>query len=289
MGSLHGRTVVITGAAGGLGRAYTLLLAREGARIVANDVPGARESLDQLADEAKGLDGEIVTQVGDVADEGSAQDAVARALDSFGGLDVLVNNAGTFREGPILDTSAEDWDAQMRVHLRGHFLMTRAAGRHWRSVRRAGGDVDGSVINTTSRSALNAIEGHGSYASAKAGVITFTAIAAKEFAPLGVRVNCVAPFARTTMTKGISTLADSMPGPGTPDAFDPFAPTNVAPLVAYLATRDCPISGQVLFCHGGVVQRYRPWSAGEMLDKDTAWTVDELAANAAILTDVDAR
>jgi NAD(P)-dependent dehydrogenase (short-subunit alcohol dehydrogenase family) len=289
VGSLDGRTVVITGAAGGLGRAYTLLFAREGARIVATDVPHGQEPLDRPAEEVDQLGGQIVPRIGDVSDEHSANETVACAVDAFGGLDVLVNNAGTFLEKAILDTSAAEWDAQARVHLRGHFLMTRAAGRHWREVRRAGGDVAASVVNTTSRSALNAIEGHGSYAAAKAGIITFTEITAKEFGPLGVRANCVAPFARTAMTRTIPALAGAMPPPEASDAFDPFAPANVAPLVAYLATRECRVTGQVLFCHGGVVQRYHPWSPGEMLERDTAWTVGGLAACAAILAHDGAR
>jgi len=286
MGSLDGRVIVITGAAGGLGRAYATLFAQEGAKIVANDIADAT-GLEQLVHEIREVGGEIVPHGGDISDERDADELLTRSLDTFGRVDVLVNNAGTFREGSILDSSAEDWDAQMRVHLRGHFLATRAAGWHWRARRRNGGAVHASVVNTTSRSALNAIEGHAVYGAAKAGIITFTLIAAKELAEYGVRVNCVAPFARTAMTSGITTLAGSMPRP--PDGFDRFDPANVAPLVGYLATRDCPLSGQVLFCHGGTVQRYEPWRAGPILANDTAWTIDDLAGRVPRLGEDDHR
>jgi NAD(P)-dependent dehydrogenase (short-subunit alcohol dehydrogenase family) len=282
MGSLQGRVAIITGAAGGLGREYARLFAREGAALVLNDLPGPHVGLGEsplcaLVREVEELGGEAVAHSGDIGDETTAVEMVAQAVDVFGHVDVLVNNAGTFSEGFLEESAAADWDLLSRVHLRAVFLTTRAAASHWRSRREANEDVHASVINTTSRSALNAIAGHGAYAAAKGGVIVFSQVAAKELEAYGVRVNCIAPFARTAMTRKIKILADSLSEEPRPGVLDPLDPAHVAPIIAYLATKDCPITGQVLFCHGGVVQRYEPWSPAEVIRSNGAWTIAELA------------
>jgi len=272
--SLGGRVVIITGAAGGLGRAYAALFAREGAHLVLNDRgPG----LDELVREIEGRGGHAVAHYGDVGDEVTADQLVELAVDAFGSLDVVVNNAGNFAEAPLVETSVEDWDALTRVHLRGHFLLTRAVARHWKAAWEAGADVRAAVVNTTSRSAINAIGGHSAYGAAKAGVVTLSLIAAKELAPYGVRVNCVAPAARTPMLLRVRAMAEQLATPVDADSFDSWAPANVAPLVAYLATRDCPLTGQVLFCRGGMVQPYHPWGLGAALERDRPWEIAELA------------
>ncbi|MFD4351160.1 SDR family NAD(P)-dependent oxidoreductase [Nocardia sp. NPDC058518] len=280
--SLAGRVAVITGAAGGLGREYARLFAAEGARLVLADhgtsgtTPGD-DPLAGLVGELRGAGAEVAAYLGDIGAEESADALVAVALERFGALDVLVNNAGNWYEGPIAQTPLGAWDSIMHVHLRGHFLTLRAAARHWMSVHESGQPAMACVINTTSRSALNAIAGHSVYAAAKGGIIALTHVAADELAPYGVRVNCVAPAGRTGMTLGITALADAIRVPCGAEIFDEWDPANVAPLIAYLATRDCPLTGEILFARGGTVQRYERWLPGRMIDKPARWTVAELA------------
>jgi NAD(P)-dependent dehydrogenase (short-subunit alcohol dehydrogenase family) len=277
---LAGRVAVITGAAGGLGAEYARLFATEGARLVLADRPGSRDehgALEELADDLRRDGAEVVCHRGDVGEEESADAAVALAVTHFGTLDVLVNHAGNWFEGPIVDTPVEALDSILHVHLRGHFLMLRSAARHWAGQHRSGRSVRASVINTTSRSALNGIVGHAVYGAAKGGVIALTHVAAAELAAYGVRVNCVAPAGRTGMTLGIAALADAVRAPADTDTFDEWDPAHVAPLVAYLATRECPLTGEILFSRGGTIQRYERSRPGRSLDKQSRWSVDELA------------
>ncbi len=280
--ALAGRVAVITGAAGGLGEQYARLFAAEGARLVLADRgPGhteaAHDALAALVDELTGAGVEATAHRGDVGDEESADALIALALEQFGALDVVVNNAGNWYDGPLEQTPAQAWDSIMHVHLRGHFLTLRAAARHWTQLHRQGTPVAASVINTTSRSALNSIVGHSTYAAAKGGIIALTHVAAEELAPYGVRVNCVAPAGRTGMTLGIAELAGAMTAPVDAEEFDEWDPANAAPLIAYLATKDCPLTGEILFARGGTVQRYERWRPGRLLDKRARWTVAELA------------
>jgi NAD(P)-dependent dehydrogenase (short-subunit alcohol dehydrogenase family) len=281
--ALAGRVSVITGAAGGLGREYARLFAAEGARLVLADRPapvtgpGGGDLLAELVDELRDSGAEVTAHRGDVGTEESADALIAAALQRYGALDVIVNNAGNWYDGPIEQTTAAAWDSIMHTHLRGHFLTLRAAARYWTDQHRAGRPVAASVINTTSRSALNAVTGHSVYAAAKGGIISLSCVAANELAPYGVRVNCVAPAGRTGMTLGISTLAGTVQAPEDLDAFDEWDPANVAPLVAYLATADCPLTGEVLFSRGGTVQRYAPWTPGRLVEAPRRWTIAELA------------
>ena len=286
MGSLTGRVAVITGAGGGLGREYALLFAREGAKVVLNDLRSApaRDSsmrpVDQLVEEIKSTGGQAMSHLGDISEEVTSSDILSRSLETFGHVDVLINNAGNFSEDAIVSSSVDDLDALYRVHLRGQYLMTRTFAEYWQQRSGAGDRVRASVVNTTSRSALNAIEGHGLYGAIKAAIVTLTMVAAKELTPHGVRVNCVAPFARTSMTRSVKTLADKMNPPtvdGDGAAFDPFEPANLAPAVGYLATAECPLSGELLFCHGGLVQRYSSWNPEGYVEKKSMWTIPELA------------
>lgn len=281
--ALEGRVAVITGAGGGLGRGYARLFAVEGARLVLADRqlgPAAGnndDALSDLVDELAAAGTDAVAYRGDISADACGDDLVSVAVGRFGTLDVLVNNAGNWYDGPLEEVTLASWDSIMQVHLRGHFLTLRAVARHWVGAHRAGRHAGASVINTASRSALNAIAGHSAYAAAKGGIIALTHVAAKELAPYGVRVNCIAPAARTGMTLGIEALAGTMRTPTNPDDFDEWDPENVAPLVAYLATENCPLTGEILFARGATVQRYEPWRPGAAIEKHGRWTVAELA------------
>jgi NAD(P)-dependent dehydrogenase (short-subunit alcohol dehydrogenase family) len=280
---LEGRVAVITGASGGLGREYARLFAAEGARLVLADrelganASGSADSLSGLVDELTAGGTDVVAYRGDIGAESAGDDLVSLSRERFGTLDVLVNNAGNWYDGPLEESPLESWDSIMHVHLRGHFLTLKAAARYWADAHKSGRPVDASVVNTASRSALNGIAGHSVYAAAKGGIIALTHVAAKELAAYGARVNCIAPAARTGMTLGITALAETVQASMNPDTFDEWDPANVAPLVAYLATRDCPVNGEILFARGGTVQRYAPWTPGPAIEKHGRWTVAELA------------
>lgn len=244
---------------------------------VANDSNAGGDPLEELVDELRRAGADVTAVRGDVGAEESANALVETALARFGALDVLVNNAGNWYDGPIEATPVGAWDSIMHVHLRGHFLSLRAAARHWTNMHTSGQPVAARVINTTSRSTLNAVVGHSVYAAAKGGIIALTQVAAKELAPYGVRVNCVAPAGRTGMTLGIAALSDAVQAPLETDVFDEWDPANVAPLVAYLATEDCPLTGEILFARGGTVQRYERSLPGRMIEKRERWSVTELA------------
>lgn len=243
-GRLAGRVVAITGAGGGLGRAYSTHLASLGARVVAND-------LDEVAYE----DG-IVAHIGDISKEDCAADLIATALTRFGRLDALVNNAGILRSGLLLRLSARDWDDVQRVHLRGTFLTTRAAGAYWREQAKAGKPVQASVVNTTSAAGLYGFVGEAAYSAAKGGIASFTMVAAAELARYGVTANAVAPVARTRMT---AVWAGETPGD---PARDPLAPEHVAPLIAWLIGPDSrDVTARVFEIGNGslaVVDGWRP-------------------------------
>lgn len=284
MEMLRGRVAVITGAGRGLGREYSLLFAQEGAKVVVNDLGGSTggEGEDSspaaaVVAEIRDSGGEAVANHDDVADGEGAQRLVQDAIDSFGRLDVLVNNAGILRDRMLVNMTEGDWDSVIRVHLRGHFLPTRWAAAHWRERAKTGEqDVKASVINTSSGSGLRGNAGQANYGSAKAGIAAFTIIVAQELEQYGVRVNCIAPGARTRLTTNTTRLADSVAPPEDAAQFDDWDPTNVAPLVAYLATPDCPFNGRVFRVRGGVVQEYEPWRLGAKIEKQGRWTLEEL-------------
>ncbi|MFE7423832.1 SDR family NAD(P)-dependent oxidoreductase [Rhodococcus sp. NPDC057529] len=280
---LDHRVAIITGAASGLGREYAHHFARSGARLVLTDVAsagssqGAQSALDTLRTHLAGLGTEVVIHYGDIGDESTSDELVNLAVDTFGDVDVLINNAGNWYENDIVDTDTSAWDAVVRTHLRGSFLTTRAVGRYWRSVHQSGRPVAAAIVNTTSRSTLNAIPTHGVYAAAKAGVMSLTAVTAKELEPYGVRVNCVAPVARTPMAAQVTAMKSQIEAIAPDVIFDELAPANVAPLVAYLSTQACSMSGQVFFCRGGVVEVYESWKSHGFITKGGQWTVSELA------------
>ncbi len=284
MGALDGRVAIVTGAGRGLGREHALLLAAEGAKVVVNDVGSAADGsgadaapADEVSQEVEALGGEAVASADDVGDWAGAQRVVSAAVEAFGDLHVLVNNAGIVRDRFLVNMREDEWDDVVRAHLKGHFATTRWAAVHWREQSKAGKEVKASVVNTSSTSGLLGNPGQANYAAAKAGVAALTQICALELPRYGVRCNAVVPAARTRLTDATPGLADVMKPPDDPEGFDPWHPANASPLVAYLATAECPANGRVLFVHGGKVQLFQPWTLSEAVELHERWTVADLA------------
>jgi NAD(P)-dependent dehydrogenase (short-subunit alcohol dehydrogenase family) len=287
MGALEGRVAIITGAGRGLGREHALLFAAEGAQVVVNDLGGDAhgEGADatpaqQTVADIVAAGGEAVVNGDNVADWDGAAALVRQAIDTFGDLHVLVNNAGILRDRVIINMTEAEWDAVIAVHLKGHFCPTRHAATYWREQTKAGKEVKASIIHTSSTSGLFSNPGQANYDSAKSGIATFSQVCAKELVRYGVRSNAIAPGARTRLTLETPGLGDAVKPPDDPGAFDIWDPANVSPFVAYLATADCPVSGETFIVQGGVVQRVKSWSTVEKIDKGDRWTVAELAIQA---------
>ncbi|TDB87457.1 SDR family NAD(P)-dependent oxidoreductase [Actinomadura sp. KC216] len=277
----EGRVAVVTGAGRGIGRGHALELARQGARVVVNDLGGDVHGANpdsaaakEVAEEIVAAGGEAVPSGHDVSTADGAAGLVRLALDSFGALDAVVNNAGILRDRTIINMSEDEWDSVVAVHLRGTFLVTREAARHWRERSKAGGPVDARIINTSSVSGLFGNTGQSNYGAAKAGIAGFTIIASLELARYGITVNAVSPSARTRMItpRGQERMAAR-------DDFDPFAPENIAPLVAWLAgSGSKDVTGRVFNVHGGRISVLEGWNEGPVVDKGQRWDPEELAA-----------
>jgi NAD(P)-dependent dehydrogenase (short-subunit alcohol dehydrogenase family) len=284
-GICAGRVVIVTGAGRGLGRAHALAFAAEGAAVVVNDLGvgpdgggGSEGPAHHVAEEIRGLGGEAVAHGGDVATADGAGSLVATALDAFGRLDVLVNNAGFLRDRMLVNLEEDDWDAVMRVHLKGHFLPLKHAAAHWRAEAKAGRTVDARVINTTSGAGLLGSVGQGNYAAAKAGIVGLTLVAGAELARYGVRVNAIAPAARTRMTE--HTFPDTMAAP-CGDSFDAMAPENVSPLVVWLGSAaSAAVTGRVFEADGGRITVMEGWRPGPTADSGARLTPAEAGETA---------
>jgi NAD(P)-dependent dehydrogenase (short-subunit alcohol dehydrogenase family) len=292
MGLLDGKVAVVTGAGHGIGRGEALELARQGAKVVVNDVGGSvhgegvdKRPAEEVADIIRGRGGEAAANYDDVADWAGAANLVRQAVDEFGRLDVLVNNAGIVRDAMLFSMSEDDFDAVVRVHLKGTFATTHHAAVYWREESKAGRQPRAAIVNTVSSAGLQGNVGQANYGAAKAGIAAFTVIAAQELARYGVRVNAIAPAARTRMTEQTPGLGDIVKAPNDPGTFDVWNPANVSPLVAYLATEGCPLTGRVLFVQGGQVRVFQPWTMTATLEKDDRWTVDQLAKELPALFD----
>ena len=242
---------------------------------MANDTPAQ-----QVVAEIEAMGGKAVANGDNVADWDGAQRLVRMAIDTFGDLHVLVNNAGILRDRVVVNMTEAEWDAVIHVHLKGHFCPTRMAAAYWREQAKAGRTVHASIIHTSSTSGLLANPGQANYGAAKSGIATLSQICAKELSRYGVRSNAIAPAARTRLTEATPGLGDVVKAPEDSAQFDVWDPANVSPFVAYLATADCPFNGETFLVQGGVVQRFQPWWLSEKIDKGDRWTVSELAAEA---------
>ncbi|HEV3351966.1 MAG TPA: SDR family oxidoreductase [Acidimicrobiales bacterium] len=283
MGALDGRVAIITGSGRGIGREHALLFAQEGAKVVINDLGGAidgsgddRTPAQQVVDEIKAMGGEAVANADNVADWEGGQRLIQTAVETFGDLHILVNNAGILRDRVLVNMTEDEWDAVIHVHLKGHFVPTRFAAAYWREQTKAGNTVKANVINTSSTSGLLGNPGQTNYGAAKAGIAAFSVIAAMELERYGVRVNAIAPAARTRMTEATPGLDQIVKAPTDAAKFDIWDPGNVSPMVAYLATENLPFTGRVFFVQGGKVQNMTPWQMADVIDKDDRWTVAEL-------------
>jgi NAD(P)-dependent dehydrogenase (short-subunit alcohol dehydrogenase family) len=270
--------IAITGAGRGIGREHALLLASMGARLVINDVGGGTdgEGRDQgpavaLVDEIVGTGGEAVANTDDMADSDGADRLIATAVENFGGLDALINNAGIIRDRMLINMTDDDWDLSVRVNLRATFAPARAAARHWRERSKAGDKVRAAIVNTSSESGVFANAGQSNYAAAKAGVAALTEVWHKELQRYGVRVNGILPRARTRLTENLMPARDE-------NSFDEADPANVSPFVAYLVSDACEFSGQVFVVGGRLVQRAAPWSLDPdwRLEAEGRWDIMDL-------------
>jgi NAD(P)-dependent dehydrogenase (short-subunit alcohol dehydrogenase family) len=289
MGSLDGRVAVITGAGRGIGREHALLFAREGARVVVNDLGGGNDGsgtdagpAQQVADEITAAGGQAAANTDNVATWDGAAGLVQQAIHTFGRLDVVVNNAGILRDGFVAGLDEKQWDDVIAVHLKGHFAVLRHAAAYWKQRSKAGDPVAAAVVNTSSASGTfmpNA--GQVNYGAAKAGIAAMSLVAALELERYGVRVNCIAPIARTRLTLATPGMGAIFAQPVAAGEFDAFSPANISPLVAYLATEKCPHTGKVFGVQGGSIQELSGWHVARAIDTVGPWSVEDIAERTA--------
>lgn len=273
MGSCENRTVVITGAGGGLGRAYALAFAAEGANVVVNDIN--RAAAEAVVAQIRGQGGEALANSNDITSYEDAGRILSATLEAFGGLDVVVNNAGICRDRMFASLTEADWDAVVAVHLKGHFCLTSHAVRYWRDQAKQGVKVEARVINTSSGAGLQGSIGQSNYAAAKGGIAALTLVQAAELARYGITVNALAPAARTGMTEQV--FAEVMKKPE--EGFDFFAPENVAPVVVWLGSAaSSGVTGQMFEVEGGRLSIADGWRRGPQVDNNGRWAVAEVGA-----------
>ncbi|PZT98253.1 MAG: short-chain dehydrogenase [Gordonia sp. (in: high G+C Gram-positive bacteria)] len=290
-GIVAGRVVIVTGAGRGIGRAHALAYAREGAKVVVNDIGAGLDGsttgespAEQVVAEIKSSGGEAVVNGDDVADWAGAQNLVNTAIETFGALDILVNNAGFLRDKMLVSMSEEDWDNVIRVHLKGHFAMLRHAAAYWRAESKAGNPRAARVINTSSGAGLYGSVGQGNYAAAKAAIAELTIQAAAEMKAYGVTVNAIAPSARTRMTTSAGDAMAAQMAPPEDGSFDTMDPANVSPLVVWLGSEEAgSVSGRVFEVEGGTVSVTDGWQRSVKRDKGARWDPAELGP---VVTDI---
>jgi len=284
MGRFDDRVAIVTGAGRGIGREHALLLAAEGAKVVVNDAGGANDGsgsdsgpAQTVVDEILARGGQAVANTSSVADWNEAKALVDQAIAEFGGLDILVNNAGILRDGFIAGLDESQFDAVIAVHLKGHFNTLHHAAVHWKDRSKAGDQPNAAVINTASASGtFSVLAGQANYGAAKAGIAALTLVAAEELERYGVRVNAIAPVARTRLTLATPGMGAIFAEEVPEGEFDAFSPANIAPIMAYLASEKCPLTGHVLAVQGGAVSRLQGWTIEETVEVDGPWHLDEL-------------
>jgi NAD(P)-dependent dehydrogenase (short-subunit alcohol dehydrogenase family) len=281
MGLLDGRVVIVTGAGAGIGRAHALAFAAEGARVVVNDIgvgldgspAGGGSAAQGVVDEIVAAGGQAVPNGSNVADWDQAAALIQTAVEGFGGLDVLVNNAGIVRDRMLANTSEEEFDAVIAVHLKGHFATVRHAAAYWRGLSKENKTVDARIINTTSAAGLQGSVGQSNYSAAKAAIAALTLVGAAELGRYGVTVNAIAPAARTRMTENVFTEMMSTQD----SAFDAMAPENVSPLVVWLgSSQSREVTGKVFEVEGGLIRVAEGWAHGPQTDHGARWDPAEL-------------
>jgi NAD(P)-dependent dehydrogenase (short-subunit alcohol dehydrogenase family) len=279
-GICEGRVVIVTGAGRGIGREHALAFARQGAKVIVNDLGAAVDGQGrsdgpaaEVVEAIRAEGGEAFANGDDVADWVGAGRLVKTALERFGRLDVLVNNAGFLRDRMVVSTSEEEWDSVLRVHLKGHFCPTRHAVAYWRELAKAGGAVDARIINTSSGAGLQGSVGQAAYSAAKAGIAALTIVEAAELSRYGVTANAIAPAARTRMTE--SAFPEMMRKPES--GFDAMAPENISPLVVWLGSADSKgVTGRVFEIEGGLLRVAEGWRHGPRVDKKARWEPAEI-------------
>jgi NAD(P)-dependent dehydrogenase (short-subunit alcohol dehydrogenase family) len=282
-GICEGRVVIVTGAGRGIGRAHALAFAAEGALVVVNDIGaeldgsgGSASPAQEVVTEIEAAGGRAIVNGDDVADWAGAQRLVETAIEVFGGLDVVVNNAGFVRDRMFVSCAEDEWDAVVRVHLKGHFCVSRHAAAWWRDRSKAGDAVDARIINTSSGAGILGSVGQSSYSAAKAGIATLTLIQAAELGRYGVTANAIAPAARTRMTEGVFTEMMATVGEGEFDAMDP---ANVSPIVVWLgSTQSRDVTGRLFEVEGGKLSVAEGWHHGPSVDKGAKWAPAEIGA-----------
>lgn len=289
MGICDGRVVIITGAGRGLGRAHALAFAEAGAKVVVNDLGVAQDGSDpsdspaqQVVDEIIAAGGAAIASYHDVADWDQAGEMIQLAVDTFGGLDVLVNNAGIVRDRMFVNSEQSEWEAVLRVHVLGHAAPARHAATYWRARSKAGEPVDARIINTSSGAGLMGSIAQAAYSTAKGGIATLTLVQAAELGRIGVTANALAPAARTRMTEEV--FADAMAAPDEEDAFDAMAPENVSPFVVWLgSTESAHVTGRVFEVEAGIIGIAEGFRHGPRVDKGSRWNPEDIGSAVADL------
>lgn len=276
--------MIVSGAGRGIGREHALEFARQGAHVVVNDlgaeVDGTGASIgpaQEVAEEIRSMGGRAIVNGDDVSDEHGAKQLIAAAIEEFGHLDVLVNNAGILRDRMLVNMTFEEWDAVIKVHLRGTFGPSHFAAAYWRERSKQGDDVDARIINTSSPSGIYGNIGQANYGAAKAGIASFTVIAAMELARYGVTVNAISPAAATRMTIPLRARGATPAPELTEDEFDPSAPDNISPIVVWLGSVESrDVSGRVFNVRGGRLSVAEGWHAGPGISRESRWDPAEL-------------
>ncbi|WP_327140379.1 SDR family oxidoreductase [Nocardia sp. NBC_01327] len=286
MGALAGRVAVITGAGRGIGREHALLFAKEGASVVVNDLGGSNSGegsdagpAQDVVDEIIAAGGRAVANTDNVATWAGAEALVTQAISAFGGLDVVVNNAGILRDSFIAAMTESQWDSVLAVHLKGHAAVLHHAAAYWKAQSKAGNQPNAAVINTASASGTTVPQaGQTNYGAAKAGIAALTLVAADELERYGVRVNAIAPIARTRLTEATPGMGAIFSAEVEEGEYDYFSPANISPVVAYLATEKCPLTGQVFAVQGGAISTLAGWHDVKTIEAEGPWVIDDIAA-----------